>query len=59
MKLSDRMLKYRAKENISQEEAARRAGVTKQTWYNLETKIQTPSRLTVAKIEEIIGKENA
>ena len=57
MTLAERMLDYRAKENISQKELARRVGVTLQTVNSIETRQQTPSRLTVAKIELIIGKD--
>lgn len=57
MTLAERMLDYRAKENISQKELARRVGVTLQTVNSIETQQQTPSRLTVAKIELIIGKD--
>jgi len=57
MTLSERMLKYRAKENISQTTLAERVGVTLQTINSIETGSQTPSRLTVAKIENVIGRE--
>lgn len=57
MKLDERMVRYRAKERISQSELAKRCGVTLQTINSIETGAQTPSRVTKAKIEMIIGKE--
>ena len=53
MQLSDMMLAYRASASISQKEAARRANITLQTWHNIETKSQSPSRLTEAKIRKL------
>lgn len=53
--LSERMVLYRAKERISQAELARRCGVTVQTINSVENETQTPSRVTVAKIELIVG----
>lgn len=58
MKLSERMVIYRAKQNISQSELARRCGVTPQTINSVENETQEPSKLTVAKIELVIGKED-
>ena len=58
MTLVERMMDYRAAENISQTEMAKRVGVSKQTIYHIENGIQKPTRLTVAKIERVIGKEN-
>lgn len=57
MELKDRMLEYRAKNSISQKELANRVGVTLQTINAVEAGTQTPSALTRAKIELIIGKE--
>lgn len=57
MSLSDRMVEYRARENINQQELADRCGLSKQTIYSIENGIQEPSRVTVAKIELVIGKE--
>lgn len=57
MKLKDRMLDYRAKHGLSQEKAARQCDITLQTWTNIERGLQDPSRLTVAKIENVIGEE--
>jgi DNA-binding XRE family transcriptional regulator len=55
MKLSERMVLYRAKERISQAELARRCGVTLQTINSVENETQSPSKVTVAKIELVIG----
>lgn len=57
-KLADRMVMYRAKERISQAELARRCGVTVQTINSVENETQTPSRVTVAKIELVVGGED-
>lgn len=57
MTLSERMVAYRAKENISQTELAKRCGVSLQTINTVETEVQSPSKLTLAKIENVIGKE--
>lgn len=58
MTLSKRMLRYRARERINQQELADRCGVSKQTIYSLENETQTPSKITVEKIELIIGDED-
>jgi len=57
MTLGERMVEYRAKERISQTELARRCGLSLQTVHSVETESQTPTKLTKAKIELIIGKE--
>ena len=57
MTLAERMVEYRAKERISQEKLAQRCGVSKQTVNFVETGQQKPSKVTVAKIELVIGKE--
>lgn len=57
MNLGERIIKYRAKERISQQEFADRVGVTKQTIYSIEKGIQEPSKVTLAKIELVIGEE--
>lgn len=58
MTLQDRMVLFRAKNRITQGELADRCGVTKQTINSIETGKQEPSRVTLAKIELIIGKED-
>ena len=57
MTLQDRMIEYRAKERINQAELARRCGLSTQTVYSIENDMQSPSKVTVAKIELVIGKE--
>ena len=57
MTLADRMVLYRAKERISQKELARRCGLTLQTVNSVENELQTPTKLTKAKIELVIGQE--
>ena len=59
MTLQERMVEYRAKERINQQELGERCGLSKQTINSIENGIQEPSRVTVAKIELVIGKENA
>ena len=48
--LMKKMVEYRAKENISQKELARRVGVTLQTINAIENGLQKPSKLTEMKI---------
>lgn len=60
MTLAKRMVLYRAKERISQTELAHRCGLTLQTINSIENETQSPSKVTVAKIELVIGgDENA
>ena len=53
--IAEKMLRYRAKENISMKELARRCNLTIQTIHNIETGIQNPSRVTRKKILMVIG----
>lgn len=57
MTLQDRMIEYRAKERITQVELANRCGLTVQTINSIENGKQIPTKVTVAKIELIVGKE--
>lgn len=57
MSLGFEILKYRAKNNLSQKEMAKRCGVTTQTIFNIEHDIQTPSKLTEMKIRMVIDEE--
>lgn len=57
MNIAERMIQYRARERINQQELADRCGVSKQTIYSVENNLQEPSKVTLAKIELIIGKE--
>lgn len=52
--LSDAMIRYRAAEDISQRELARRCGLSIQTINAVENGIQSPSKLTRAKIEKVV-----
>lgn len=54
MKLSQEILRYRAINNISQQEMADRCRVTKQTIFNIEHEIQDPTNLTVTKIRLVL-----
>ena len=58
MTLAERMVWYRAKERISQTELAQRCGLSLQTIHSVETETQTPSKVTLAKIELVVGKES-
>ena len=55
--LQERMLEYRAKERISQTELGERCGLSKQTINSIENGVQEPSRITLTKIELIVGKD--
>lgn len=57
MTLQERMVQYRAKERISQTELAERCGLSYQTINSVENGTQEPSKVTQAKIELIVGKE--
>ena len=55
--LAERMIQYRARERINQRELADRCGLSLQTINSVENETQTPSKMTVAKIELVIGQE--
>lgn len=57
MTLSERMIQYRARERINQKELAERCGLSLQTVNSVENETQVPSKITVAKIELVIGQE--
>lgn len=57
MTLQDRMIQYRAKERLTQKELADRTGLSLQTINGVETGQQEPSKMTIAKIELVVGKE--
>ena len=52
--LREMMLRYRATENISQRELARRANLAVQTINNIERELQNPSELTKMKLRMLI-----
>ena len=58
MTLPERMLRYRAKERITQSELAHRCGISLQTVNAIENGVQSPSKITVAKIELVIKGED-
>ena len=55
--LAERMVEFRARTRISQGELARQCGLSLQTVNSIENGTQAPTRVTVAKIELVIGKE--
>lgn len=55
--LARRILEYRAKNNISANEFAKRCRLSLQTVYAIENEIQNPSKITRIKIENVL-KEN-
>lgn len=57
MDIKQEMIEYRGRNGLSMEKAAKEAGITIQTWMYVERGIQTPSRLTEAKILAVIRKE--
>lgn len=58
MTLREKMVAYRAKENISMKEMAARCHVSLQTIYSIENGTQEPSRLTREKIRLVVeGKK--
>lgn len=54
MTLSEKIVDFRAKYDLSQSEFAKMAKVSTQTIYNIENGYQEPSRLTEAKIKRVI-----
>lgn len=59
MSLKERILRYRAKHNLSQEDFANLAQVNVMTINTIETGKRKPTQLTVAKIEMVLkGEEN-
>ena len=56
--IAQEILMYRAKNNISQGEMARRCNVTKQTIYSVENGYQNPSKLTEAKIRMVLDERS-
>lgn len=58
MSLQSEMLKYRARERISQSELAKRCGVSLQTINSVENGLQHPSKVTEQKILFVIRQED-
>ena len=55
--LSEKIIRYRAKHSLSQEEMAMTCGVSKQTIFNIEHGTQAPTKLTQMKIKLVLEKE--
>lgn len=58
MNIGSRLVEYRAKHRLSQAEMAQKCGVSTQTISLVERGAQKPNRVTLAKLEIVIGKEN-
>ena len=56
-KLCEQMIKYRAKNRITQSELAKLCGLSTQTINSVETEQQKPSKITEAKIKLVIEEE--
>lgn len=54
--LSNRIIDYRAKNNISQLDFAKLCKISQQTACNIENCKQKPSKITLTKIIKIIGE---
>lgn len=57
MTLQERMVEYRAKNRLTQTQLADKCGISYQTLNSIEQGRQEPSKVTRAKIELVIGKE--
>ena len=55
--IQKRILEYRAKENISLKEMAKRCNVSLQTICYIENGTQTPGKLTTQKVLNVIGEK--
>lgn len=53
--LANKMIMYRAKHRLTQEQMAKRCGVSTMTISLIERGIQKPNRVTLAKIQMIVG----
>lgn len=57
MTLQEKMVLYRAKHNISQAELAKKCNLSLQTVHCIESGIQSPSRVTEAKIRLVVDSD--
>lgn len=57
MTLGERIIRYRAKHNLTQVEFAKKANVSTQTIYLIESALQNPKKITIAKIEMVLEEE--
>lgn len=55
--LAERISEYRAKHNISAREFAKKCKLSLQTIYSIENGVQTPSKITRLKIENVLNGE--
>lgn len=56
-KLSQEILMYRARNRLTQKQMAELCGVSCQTIHLIETEQQEPTRITLAKLMLVLGKE--
>lgn len=59
MTLQERMVRYRAAHDLSQAEFAERCKLSLQTVNSIENGLQSPSKLTVAKIELVLNQDES
>ena len=57
MDLSERMIRYRAKNRLTQKQMAEQCGVSLQTICNVETGQQTPGKMTMTKILLVLEED--
>lgn len=57
MELGEKILEYRARHNISQEDFANRAQVNVMTINSVENGKRTPTKLTMVKIERVLRED--
>ena len=57
MTLRERMLEYRARHNMSQEDFANKCGLNVMTINTIETGKRKPTQLTITKIEIILRED--
>ena len=58
MTLQEMMVRYRAKNNMSQDDLAREIGLSKQTVWAVEKGLRKPSKLTAERIKLIVGEQD-
>lgn len=54
MTLGEKIIMYRAKHNMTQKQFAELVGLSTQTVYLIESELQNPKKITVAKIELVL-----
>ena len=57
MTLGERIIMYRAKRDMTQVEFAKKAGLSTQTIYLIESDLQKPKKITVAKINLLLNED--